>query len=320
MKKITPLSSQDDITISLSLFKKPNVELQTWRTLVNNQYSHNSLLSFQNDWRIWVEYCINVNACPLPAEIAVIRQFIEKQSITRKASSIKRYVITQSLVHRLHSLVDPTRHREVRYTLNRLYAQKTGDATQATPFHQAHLNILHDKFSHSTILKDIRDLLIWTFSLEAMLKRSDLAALPFHALEKIENIYFLHVDEQYISLSVEASHLIDRWFVATQINSGPIFRRINKHQQLGVEPLDHSSVYRVFRRATIELGLENMLTFSAQSPRVGASRDLSNAGKSIKEIQYQGRWKSPAMPAQYVGNTQARNEALDKYKLKIEKD
>lgn len=320
MKKILPLSTQIEITNSITLFKQHNVNLIDWKELVNNQYSHNSLLSFQNDWKTWVEYCVSINAIPLPANIANIRKFIELKSKTRKISSIKRYIVTLSLVHRLHCFNDPTRHREVRYTLNRLCTEKSGDETQATPFHLRHLRELQEKFDTSSKLKDIRDLLIWTLSLEAILKRSDLATLTFDALKKMEDQYHLHLHEQSITLSADANCIIDKWLTASNIQSGPIFRRINKHQQLGKEPMDHSSIYRVFRRAASELGLDNTLTFSGQSPRVGASRDLSNAGKSIKEIQYQGRWKSPAMPAQYVGNTQARNEAFNKFKQKIEKD
>jgi len=44
------------------------------------------------------------------------------------------------------------------------------------------------------------------------------------------------------------------------------------------------------------------LKFSGQSARVGAVQELSEQGYKIKEIQEFGRWLSPAMPYQYVGN------------------
>lgn len=319
MKKITPLSTQEDIEQSIVLFNHQNVDLATWKTVTNGQYTHNSLLSFQNDWKTVVDYCQRAKVAPLPAKVSLVREFVEHLSKTRKISSIKRYITTLSLVHRIHALDDPTRHREIRFTLNRLYAEKSGDAIQATPFHLTHLITLHEKLHTSKKLKDIRDLLIWTLTLEAMLKRCDLVRLPFNAIEKIDDQYILQLQEHTIILSLEAGILLERWFFETKISDGPLLRRINKHHQLGTNPMDHSSVYRVFRRAASVLGLEQSLTFSGQSPRVGASQDMSNAGKSIKEIQYQGRWKSPAMPAQYVGNKQASEEALSKFKRKIEK-
>lgn len=320
MKKLQPLMEPDIIKASLALFKNGDVDIEHWGTLTGNQYSRNSLLSFRNDWLTFVSYCNEVNVSPLPAAVTAVRRFIEKQSESRKAASIKRYIVTISLVHRLHSLPDPTRHREVRYTLNRLYQEKADDAGQATAFHLTHLQTLHGMFSHSDKLKDIRDLLIWTLSFEGMLKRSELAAIDFSDVTRTDEGYQVWVAEHAIALSPEAGALLENWFQMTGITDGPLLRRINKHHQLGDAPMDHSSIYRVFRRAATELGQEGTLTFSGQSPRVGASQDLSENGKSIKEIQQQGRWKSPAMPAQYVGNKQARNEAMDKFKRKLDKE
>ncbi|WP_407333806.1 tyrosine-type recombinase/integrase [Enterovibrio sp. 27052020O] len=320
MKKIEPIADPDMIKRSMALFKLGQVDLESWKSLTMNLYSHNSLLSFQNDWQTFVDYCKQVNVSPLPSAVTAVRRFIEHTSKTRKISSIKRYVITISLLHRVHSQPDPTRHREVRFTLNRLYSEKSDDSAQANAFHLSHLNALHQKLGSSDRLKDIRDLLIWTLCFEGMLKRSELASLTCASVQKESERYLLVVDDQRIELSPQAGELIDQWLFVSCIIDGPLLRRINKHEQLGDLPMDHSSIYRVFRRAATELGLDNTLTFSGQSPRVGASVDLSDSGKSIKEIQQQGRWKSPAMPAQYVGNKQAMNEAMDQFKRKIDKD
>ncbi|OEE63003.1 integrase [Enterovibrio norvegicus FF-454] len=320
MKKIEPIANPEENKQSIMQFKAGHVDLAHWKSLTMNLYSHNSVLSFQNDWQTFVDYCKEVNVSALPAAVTAVRRFIEHRSKTRKISSIKRYVITISLLHRVHGLPDPTRHREVRFTLYRLYSEKADDAAQANAFHLSHLNALQQKLGSSDRLKDIRDLLIWTLCFEGMLKRSELAALTCHSIQKDAEGYMLVVDDQRIELSPEAGELIDHWFLVSCIADGPLLRRINKHEQLGDLPMDHSSIYRVFRRAATELGLESTLTFSGQSPRVGASVDLSDSGKSIKEIQQQGRWKSPAMPAQYVGNKQAKNEAMEQFKRKIEKD
>ncbi|MDD1779655.1 integrase [Enterovibrio sp. ZSDZ35] len=320
MKKIEPILDSSEIKKSIALFKQGQVELEAWQTLTNNLYSHNSLLSFQNDWITFVNFCRDVNVCPLPAAVTAVRRFVEHSAKTRKAASIKRYVITLSLMHRVHSLPDPTRHREVRFTLNRLYQEKSDDAGQANAFMLSHLSELTARLGNSEKLKDVRDLLIWTLCFEGMLKRSELAALPYNAPRETEEGFVLAVDDQLIALSPEAKEQVDKWFEMSGIIDGPLLRGINKHGHLSDAPMDHSSIYRVFRRAATELGLEGSLTFSGQSPRVGASQELADAGKTIKEIQHQGRWKSPAMPAQYVGNKTASSEAMAKFKRKIEKD
>ncbi|KXF83234.1 tyrosine-type recombinase/integrase [Enterovibrio coralii] len=320
MKKIEPILDPNEIKDSIALFKQGNVDLDAWSTLTNNLYSRNSLLSFQNDWITFVNYCREVNVSPLPAAVTAVRRFVEHAAKTRKAASIKRYVITISLMHRVHSLPDSTRHREVRYTLNRLYQEKSDDAGQANAFMLSHLQALTAKLESSEKLKDIRDVLIWTLCFEGMLKRSELAALPYDAPRETDEGFVLAVDDQLIALSDDAKAQVEKWMTASGIFDGPLLRGINKHGHLSDAPMDHSSIYRVFRRAATELGLEGSLTFSGQSPRVGASQELAEAGKTIKEIQHQGRWKSPAMPAQYVGNKTASSEAMAKFKRKIEKD
>ena len=54
--------------------------------------------------------------------------------------------------------------------------------------------------------------------------------------------------------------------------------------------------------------------FSGQSPRVGAAKDLADSGLSVEDIQEQGRWKSPAMPALYVGEKNRHEQELAKYR------
>ncbi|CZF82086.1 Tyrosine recombinase XerC [Grimontia celer] len=320
MKKIEPITDPNAIKRSITLFKQGDVSLDEWHALTQGLYSKNSLLSFQNDWQVFVDYCREVNVSPLPAAVTAVRRFVEAKATTRKASSIKRYIITVSMMHRIHSQSDPTRHREVRFTLNKLYQEKADEAGQANAFHYHHLQSLHTKLCTSDRLKDIRDLLIWTLCFECMLKRSELATIQFEDLAQMEDSFTLHIADNVMELSSEASALVEQWFEMTAMSEGPLLRRINKHQQLGEAPMDHSSIYRVFRRAAEELGVQGTLTFSGQSPRVGASQDLSDSGLTIKEIQQQGRWKSPAMPAQYVGNKQARDEAMDKFKRKLDKD
>ncbi len=318
MKIIEPIDA-DLIESSTTLFSQGEIKLEQWQEITRQQYSKNSLLSFQNDWQTFVEYCLVNHLSPLPAAEKTVRTFIEEKAQTRKAASLKRYVITISLLHKLHRHPDPTRHREIRFLLNKLYQAKADDAEQANGFHESHLQQLTTMFRQSKKPKDIRDLLIWTLCFEAMLKRSELAALPYNAILKKEGKFYLYIDEYQIELSEQAGLINQQWLSLSGINEGALLRRINKHHQIGEKPMDHSSIYRVFRRAATELG-QTSLTFSGQSPRVGASQDLSQSGKSIKEIQQQGRWKSPAMPAQYVGNKQARDEAMARFKRKIEKD
>ena len=63
------------------------------------------------------------------------------------------------------------------------------------------------------------------------------------------------------------------------------------------------------RSASDALGLTK--GFSGQSARVGGALQLAKQGMKTKDIQTFGRWSSPAMPYQYIGNrTKAEQEKL----------
>ena len=313
-KEIDPIQDEVECLMSIKRFNQPLDSVEAMRTLTQDKYASNTLISFKNDWNNFLAFCYAEHIPALPAKADTVHRYIEQMAKVRKLASLKRYIVTISLVHRCHNLSDPCAKSEIRLAMKKQQLEKHDDYQNAAPFRDEHLQQLIDSFELSTKPKDIRDLAIWAVMFEAMLKRSELAALS------VENLYIhssglidLDVNQTTISLSSIASKALQRWLVIGMIENGYVFRRIDRHSNIGDKPLDHSSIYRVFRRASDELGLGETSLFSGQSPRVGAAKDLSDAGLSIIEIQEQGRWKSPAMPAQYVGNTDRHDKEVSKF-------
>ncbi|WP_025672934.1 tyrosine-type recombinase/integrase [Salinivibrio socompensis] len=313
MKKILPLDPKY-ISASLSLFNQGQVSLVEWAILTQDAYSRNSLLSYRNDWRVFVAFCHEQDVTAIPCAVTTLRRFAELCAQQRKISAIRRIVVTVGLVHRLHRQRDPSKHREVKYAMARLLQAKLPESKEATPFQAHHMTQLNAQLAGSKRLRDLRDRLVWSLSYEGLLKRSELAALTTDDLITQSGQTFILVSDQRVPLSEQTAMLLAQWLGKTGINHGPLLRRINKHGHLGGAALDPSSIYRVFRRASSLL--DESVTFSGQSPRVGASRALANKGMTIKQIQHLGRWKSPAMPAQYVGNTVASEQAKARYRRK----
>ncbi|OOE52422.1 tyrosine-type recombinase/integrase [Salinivibrio kushneri] len=313
MKRLLPLDT-NDIEESQARFNTGTLSIEEWSSVTQNVYSQNSLLSYRNDWRVFVAFCQEQNVTPLPCAVTTLRRFAEITASRRKISAVRRMVITVGLVHKLHQFKDPSKHREVKYAMARLLHAKLPESREATPFQSHHLAALNQQLASSKRLKDIRDRLVWSLSYEGLLKRSELAALSVDDLITVEAQAFIMVRDQRVPLSESVARLLMDWLDKTGIRQGPLLRRINKHGQLGEAPLDPSSIYRVFRRASALL--DESVTFSGQSPRVGASRSLAKKGMTIKQIQHMGRWKSPAMPAQYVGNTEASEQAKSRYRRK----
>lgn len=313
-KGILAIKDTKQLKRSRSAFSVIMDSIDLWQSLTHKKYAKNTLLAFKNDWNNFILYCESHKRTVLPASVDTVHGFIELMAKKRKLASLKRYIVTIGLVHRCHALPDPCVHTEIRLVMRKQRIDKHDDYNNARAFRDDHLQQLLTLFETSPKVKDIRDMAIWAVAFEAMLKRSELSDLTVDKLETdSKGLIYITLGDRVIPLSAIASNALQRWITIGIIDTDYIFRRIDRHSNIGVLPLDHSSIYRVFRRASEELGLPANVIFSGQSPRVGAAKDLSDAGLSISEIQSHGRWKSPAMPAQYVGNTEKRDQEMAKF-------
>ncbi len=98
---------------------------------------------------------------------------------------------------------------------------------------------------------------------------------------------------------------LTEWLRTTDIASGPLFRRIRRGGHPGTRPLHPSSIASILSKRATAVGIEGKIR--GHSLRVGSTQSLVRAGASLPEIQQDGRWASPRMPALY-----SRKEAASK--------
>ena len=126
-KKIAPIDCPQQVKKSLTQFSQFLEDEELLRVLTHHQYAKNSLISMKNDWNNFLLFCLDKSVSPLPASVTAVRLYIEKQAQTKKLSTIKRYLVTIGLLHRCHSLQDPTNHRQVRFLVKSLQIEKKDD-------------------------------------------------------------------------------------------------------------------------------------------------------------------------------------------------
>ncbi|PMH41431.1 hypothetical protein BCU68_15865 [Vibrio sp. 10N.286.49.B3] len=316
-KKIPIITDPEHISrFKALLVKEPSLDI--FQSLTQNQYSKNSLLAIRTDWLRYLSFCQTAHITVLPASIIGVRRFLETEAKQRKFASIKRYSVTIGLMHTLLSLPNPVAHRQIKQVLISLRFEKNGDAKQAIPLTTSHLKSLQEIMTTTNELADIRDLAIYYVMFECALKRSELKMLTINDVYSASNQGVqIQVGHNKYRLSTEATACLNVW-LGIYMNLSkeglcPLFCSIDRHQNLSHQPLDDSSIYRILRRASDRLNLSDSFRFSGQSTRVGAVQELKNQGLKIKEIQEFGRWLSPAMPAQYMGNT----DTAEKEKIKF---
>ncbi|MFA0112770.1 tyrosine-type recombinase/integrase [Vibrio sp. 10N.261.46.E11] len=303
MRKKVPILSDSVIINSFVEKLNSHATIEIIDELTGYQYSRNSLLGIYSDWNRYHAFCTKNRINTLPASITAVRRFLETESSERKFASLKRYTATLSLLHTVLSFANPIKHRQVRFTLLHLQSRMSGDAKQTNAMTSAHLSELNALLSNEkATLKEIRDIAIYNVMFECALKRSELKALSTSDIEYIGDDYHITVKDSTYKLSLVARFTLERWLSFTGNQDDlPVFRAIDKHENISQHPLDDSSIYRILRRASDLLQLADNHHFSGNSIRVGAAQELSRQGHKVKDIQDFGRWLSPAMPAQYVG-------------------
>ncbi|MGF1744827.1 tyrosine-type recombinase/integrase [Vibrio minamisatsumaniensis] len=279
-------------------------------------YSRNSLLAIYNDWNRYHAFCVKHSINTLPASITAVRRFLETESQIRKFASIKRYTATLSLLHTVLNFANPIKHKQVRFTLLHLQARMAGDAKQTHAMTSAHLTQLNSLLKHKNAnLKEIRDIAIYNVMFECALKRSELKALSMRDIKSRDQGYQITIKHAAYKLSKRANDSLLQWLsFAGNDDDLPLFRAIDKHENIGLQPLDDSSIYRILRNASDLLSLPGNYHFSGNSIRVGAAQELSKQGLKVREIQSFGRWLSVAMPAQYVGHVATAEKEKMKFK------
>ncbi|CDT67576.1 putative integrase [Vibrio coralliirubri] len=319
MRKKVPILTDSVIINSFVEKLNSNATIEIIDELTGFQYSRNSLLGIYSDWNRYHAFCTKHRINTLPASITAVRRFLETESNDRKYASLKRYTATLSMLHTVLGFANPIKHRQVRFTLLHLQSQMAGDAKQTNAMTSVHLTDLNTLLSHEKVnLKEIRDIAIYNVMFECALKRSELKVLSMSDVEYVEDHYQVTVKDSAYQLSQIASVALQRWLSFTGIQDElPVFRAIDKHENIGLQPLDDSSIYRILRRASDLLQLPENHHFSGNSIRVGAAQELSKQGLKVREIQDFGRWLSPAMPAQYVGFTGTAESEKMKFKALI---
>ncbi len=313
-KNIQPVSDPVLRKESLKIFINQIVK-EDIRRLSQGQYSQSSELAMTSDWNRFVLFCQSKHVNPLPASVTAVRLFLESEARERKYASIRRYSITIATIHFLHACPDPTANQQIRFTLSQLKLLKSGDARQATALTYHHLTALQTALLKEGSIRSQRDLAIYFVMFECALKRSELKTLTLEDVEFRAEHTVITIQHTHYQLSDAAGQSLARWIRYLSGSQGYLFRRIDKHGNIGMHQLDDSSIYRILRRAGDLLGLDHQHRFTGQSARVGAAKELESQGYHLKDIQDFGRWLSPAMPAQYIRQPTIAEEEMARFKI-----
>ncbi len=278
--------------------------------------SDNTWKAYRLDWRLFEEWCAERDLTPLPAQADSVAEYIAHlASVERcKAATIERKLSSISVRHGARGLESPTKTVLVRETLRGTRNAIGAAQTRKKPIVTDELARIIATCESLHTLAAARDRALLLIGFAGAMRRSEIAALTVEDVTEVpEGLDVLirrsKTDQAGRGRTVSiayGSHLatcpvrtLRAWLALSGVSSGPLFREVDRHGNLGNDHLHPASVARIVKRAC-ELAGFDVAQHGGHSLRSGFATSAAARKNSIWSIKQQGGWTSDATVAGYI--------------------
>ena len=284
-----------------------------------------TLRAYAHDWKQFRGWCERHRLDPLPASPECILLYATDltQNQKRKLNTLQRRLAAVSQMHQQAGFEPPTRAWAVKQFLSGLRRELGAAPDRKRPVLTDDLRQILAEVPDTPLGKRDRALLLLGFA--GAFRRSELVALDVADLEDnreglIVRIRKSKTDQEGEGRAVGIPRGADPftcpvqalgdWRVAAKIESGPLFRGVNRHGQVLPERLSGEAVAIVVKRYVEPLGFDPG-TFAGHSLRAGLATSAAAAGKSERAIMNQTGHRSLSTVRRYIrdGNLFRENAA-----------
>ncbi len=247
----------------------------------------------------------------LPAEPAQVASFLATHSETLSVATLVRRIATLSKAHEARGLPNPCRSEIVRATLRGVKRTRGVAQREAKPLLREDLFRVLDALGEG--VKDARDGALLLIGFAGGFRRSEVVGLNCDDFERVRQGLIVSlrrskVDQEGAGRKVgipfgRTRHCpvlaVDRWFVVSGIEAGPVFRPVDRHGRVASERLSGEAVSLIVKERVAAASIDPT-GFSGHSLRAGFATSAVQAGVSTLKIRSQTGHASDAMLARYV--------------------
>lgn len=295
--------------------KEPNHEIapavEKAQDYIEQSKAPNTRGAYKEDWERFSRWCEKHQRESLPASPETIAVYIAEMAETHKPSSIQRHVASISVAHQAAGYESPTHSILVRTTIEGIRRVKGVAKNKKAPVRVIHLIHLSDVLPKN--IQGVRDKAVFLIGYAGAFRRSELVALD------VEDVRF---EPQGVRLTVRRSKTDQRgigqtkdinyaansancpvkalmkWIEEGKIESGPLFRSINRHGQVSPNRMNPASVGFIVKRVMRALKLDPK-EYSGHSLRAGFVTDAIKSGIQSQVIRKVTGHKSESTLAEY---------------------
>ena len=288
--------------------------------------------AYRSDWEDFEKFCKFKNYQSLPAKYQTIGEYLVYLSDdkNRKPSTIERRISAILKKHRLNQHPLDTKHKFIRPTLEGIKVKKGNKITKSKPISVSILKKMIDSVNVDDI-RSIRDKSLILVGYIGAFRRSELVNLDYEDIEEFDTEgLIIHIRKSKTDQKSEGKKILipysenekycpvktlQKWIKVSQINSGPLFRKINKSNLIEDNRLSDKVVAMTVQNYLVNAGLDKK-QYAGHSLRRGFATSAALAGASLEEIKRTTRHKSDKIVQEYLDDASlVRKNAAKKLDL-----
>tara|TARA_B100001093_G_C26716858_1_gene966039 strand:+ start:40 stop:993 length:954 start_codon:yes stop_codon:yes gene_type:complete len=294
--------------------------------------ANNTLRAYKSDFKDFGAFCSMHGLDSLPTEPKIISLYLTHLSKSSKISTLRRRLVSISMVHKLKGHYLDTKHPIIVENLMGIRRVKGSIQNGKKPLLINHLksiiNVINDQKIEE--IKKLRDKSIILIGFGGGFRRTELISIDHENLEftpegiKI-NIKKSKTDQIGEGMTKALPYFnnevycpvknLKKWLEISKINSGPIFTRFSKGLSLTEKRLTDQSVVILIKEYLKLAGIENK-NFSGHSLRSGFATVAAESGADERSIMTMTGHKTTQMVRRYIREANLfKNNALNKIKF-----
>ena len=311
-----------------------NIKTLYEETLNNLKLSkaNNTLRAYKSDFKDFGGFCAKHGFDSLPTEPKIVALYLTNLSKTSKISTLRRRLVSISMVHKLKGHYLDTKHPIIIENLMGIKRLMGSFQKGKKPLLINHLKLIVDVINQQKIdeIKKARDKSIILIGFGGGFRRTELISIDHEDLEFVSEglkitlrrsktdqfgegmikglPYF--TNENYCPVIN-----LKKWLELSNIKSGPIFRRFTKGSSLTSNRLTDQTVVLLIKSYLNLAGIENS-KYSGHSLRSGFATVAAESGADERSIMAMTGHKTTQMVRRYIKEANIfKNNALNKIKI-----
>ena len=294
--------------------------------------ANNTLRAYKSDFKDFGAFCAKHGFNSMPTEPKVVSLYLTHLSSNSKISTLRRRLVSISVVHKLKGHYLDTKHPIIIENLMGIKRKKGSIQTGKKPILINHLKQIINVIDEQKIakIKKLRNRTLILIGFGGGFRRTELISIDYEDLDFVEEgvkitlkrsktdqfgeglmkglPYF--TNEKYCPVTS-----LKNWINLSKIKTGAIFRRFSKGSALTANRLTDQSVVLIIKDCLKLAGIENQ-NFSGHSLRSGFATVAAESGADERSIMAMTGHKTTQMVRRYIKEANIfKNNALNKVKI-----